>query len=197
MPDGNKLHGVDMKRFANMVPDGAQWLNPLTLNPTFRNGCPKIDGQRFIRFGTQPDRIEYHLLIHARNRQFERTANRNWPKEKWLELVSQLPSEWSVGWIGTRDEAMAFGSNDLRSQPLNVLLNEIRKSALVIGPSSGPMHLASLCGIPHVVWSGNARDVPRYADVWNPFQVPHSMIRTWQPEVPQVIEGLKKYLPLP
>jgi ADP-heptose:LPS heptosyltransferase len=110
-----------------------------------------------------------------------------------LELYADLPSDWTVGWIGTKDEAMAHpegGDLDLRDYPLSDLIQEIRAARLVIGPSSGPMHLASLCGTPHLVWSGNVRDIPRYRTLWNPFHVSHTMLATWQPDVGAVLDSV-------
>ena len=43
----------------------------------------------------------------------------------------------------------------------------MQKTRVVIGQSSGPMHLASLCRVPHAVW-GHHRLYQRYADTWNP-----------------------------
>ena len=193
-PDGWRIHGYDREAFAGIVPRGMKWLNPWDIKFQWR-GPPVVDDQIFIPYGNpvSSDQMVYDVLIHARARQT--CAARNWPREKWLELISQLPSSWSVGWIGTKKEAMGHGSNDLRGLPLKQLIQEIRKARLVVGPSSGPMHLASLCRTSHVVWSGNKRDVPRYAKVWNPFDVQQRMIQTWQPDVGAVIAEIRHFLP--
>ena len=45
----------------------------------------------------------------------------------------------------------------------------MNKSKLIVGPSSGPMHMASLCGLKHLVWSTEYNRV-RYERDWNPFK---------------------------
>lgn len=199
-PDVFRMHGIKPDAFRNVVPEGFQWLNPVTDIPSdWRKGCPVVHDQRFIPFGKTvlKSQKRYDILIHARNRNRSWTReDRNWPHEKWMELLSTLSSEMRVGWIGTKAEAMARGGpdEDLRGLSLKKLIEVMSHSHLVIGPSSGPMHLASLCRVPHVVWSGNARDVIRYRERWNPFAVSHSMIRTWQPEVVAVRDQIGAFL---
>ena len=45
----------------------------------------------------------------------------------------------------------------------------MNKSKLIIGPSSGPMHLASLSGLKHLVWSSE-HNKSRYLNICNPFK---------------------------
>lgn len=46
-------------------------------------------------------------------------------------------------------------------------------ASVVIGSSSGPMHMAALAKTPHVVWGGGRNDVvERYKTKWNPFGTP-------------------------
>ena len=63
------------------------------------------------------------------------------------------------------------------------------------------MHLSSLCGTPHVVWTntavtavGNVTNRERYEKLWNPLGTrvvvvdqPHG----WNPEVEQILEAVK------
>jgi len=49
---------------------------------------------------------------------------------------------------------------------------------LVVGQSTGTMHLASLCGVPHVVW-GSDRIGIRYKKTWNPFHTPVIYHKKW------------------
>jgi SAM-dependent methyltransferase len=63
-------------------------------------------------------------------------------------------------------------------------------SKLVIGPSSGPMHLASLCKTPHLVWTGKqwsstikAFNDERYTWKWNPFRTKCKVIVKDNPDL--------------
>ena len=195
MPNGNAMDGLTLERYSNLVPSEARWINPMNVNVDWSKDCPWIEPQKFIPFGDKEAPKNYKILIHARDRKWELTSLRNWPEENWDKLVSSFPDSWTIGCIGTKEEALSCGSVDLRSLPLKELLQEISRAELVIGPSSGPIHLASLCRIPHVVWSGKDRDVSRYASLWNPFGVRHRMITTWQPNVSAVLSEVRKFFP--
>lgn len=134
--------------------------------------------QQFVRMGnpsalsSPPD-----LLIHARAKPGGGRYH-NWPTEKWEPLVRALLSDGlRIGAIGHPDEALCFdGTEDLRGLPLGRLADVVSAAKLLIGPSSGPMHFASLCGTPHIVWTHQHRqgavrctNAQRYAQVWNPF----------------------------
>ena len=54
---------------------------------------------------------------------------------------------------------------------LKELVGIFSNAKLIAGPSSGPMHLASLCGATHLVWSTEYNRV-RYERDWNPFKTP-------------------------
>jgi len=58
-----------------------------------------------------------------------------------------------------------------------------------VGPSSAPMHLASLSQCPHITWSRISQDIAiRYATHWNPFQTPACFITTPDPSPWEVAE---------
>lgn len=63
--------------------------------------------------------------------------------------------------------------NFTNSTTVGELIALIANAALVVGSSSGPMHLAALARTPHVVWGGGRNDVvERYQKKWNPFDTP-------------------------
>lgn len=65
----------------------------------------------------------------------------------------------------------------------------LSKCDFIIGPSSGPMHLANLCEVPAYWWSANEKEQARYKKVWNPFKCENVCVsRTWKPTVEEVIE---------
>ena len=104
--------------------------------------------------------------------------------------------------IGTPEHAQAVeGALDMRGAPLAEQMNALRSARCAIGPSSGPMHLASLCKCPHLVWCGGGKGersttARRYARDWNPHG---TVARTfecgsWQPPFDTVLAYVKKFL---
>jgi hypothetical protein len=65
------------------------------------------------------------------------------------------------------------GIDLLNKTSLDDLLAIFHLGGMVVGSSSGPMHLAAATGTPHVVWGGGRSDVRnRYLKEWNPFKTP-------------------------
>ena len=92
--------------------------------------------------------------------------------ENWVELRS-LFKDKKIACIGTSSKSgWIEGTEDLRDVPLDDLFGVISSSDCVFGPSSGPMHLASLCGCPHVVWGDQSKSLDRYSTTWNPLGTP-------------------------
>ena len=154
----------------------------------------------------------YDLLIHARaDKKKTIYGDRNWPVNKWEKLVKHLATNSgghirmaSIGSLGGADHIE--GTGDLRGVPIEKLCMHINYAMLTIGPSSGPIHLASLCQCPHVVWtdkriwnlgmgrSGTNRK--RYTKVWNPFKTYVSVIdhEGWQPKFKTVFDEVTHQL---
>lgn len=154
-----------------LCPPDADHLTPLGFQPLGR--------QEFIAFGTRRPELETDILFHPRGRSFG--AYRNWDQEKWQDLIGRLASAgYRLGCLGVRgatvDVAGPFAEH--RDKPLAQTLDIIASARLVLGPSSGPMHLASLCRTPHLVWTDRGRHARghtnryKYERWWNPFQTP-------------------------
>ncbi len=129
--------------------------------------------------------------------------DRNWDLNKWNELSDRFSNEgFSFASIGTED------SSYLVKNSLNYLGNDLEKtcailtnSKMVIGSSSGPMHFATLCGCPQMVWTssvpgrggGNRK---RYESHWNPFDTPVFVYEDehWNPSVKSVHRATLKFL---
>jgi len=128
--------------------------------------------QDFIKYGTFKEDCKHDILLHARSTPKNGSGKHNWDIEKWKLLVNSF-SNLSIASIGTSTGAYHVeGTKDLRNIPLVELFDVMASSRLIIGPSSGPMHLASLCGLPQLVWSGDGSTKIRYNKLWNPFGVP-------------------------
>jgi|TARA_R110000796_G_scaffold53953_1_gene126359 hypothetical protein len=128
--------------------------------------------QEFIKFG-EGTRKNNVVLIHARSTNKVNTGVRNWPIEKWEELVNHLIQlRYIVISIGSKDASSHIkNTEDKRGVDLDELANIMSVSTFTMGPSSGPLHLAALCGSPIVVWSGSNVNQKRYENDWNPFKV--------------------------
>ena len=71
----------------------------------------------------------------------------------------------------------------------------------MVGPSSGPMHLAQMCGTPIVCWGDNRKYnghflKDRYLKDWNPFnsQVEWIDCENWQPEPEEIVERIEMFV---
>jgi hypothetical protein len=159
----------------------------------YRNLTPE-----FIRYGTPQSEYRGCLVFHARMRRDWGTG-RNWPVELWERLGERLasrgdaPPTASIGALTASTHVPH--SLDLRGINLCALMDVIASAALVVGPSSGPMHLASLCGTAHLVWVGEHRLVSRYRKDWNPLQTPCRVLDCgWRPDVSLVEAEIIGYL---
>jgi ADP-heptose:LPS heptosyltransferase len=151
-----------------LLPPGADHLLPLGYQPLRR--------QEFFAYGRRMPEAEVDILFHARGRNFG--VDRNWDRAKWNALAELLhASGYKLGCIGVRGATVDVDGPiaDFRDAPLGQTLDRIASARLVVGPSSGPMHLASLCRTPHLVWTDSGRYARghtnryKYESWWNPF----------------------------
>ena len=163
---------------------------------TFKEDLP----QTFIKWGKKITGLEIDILIHARATNNKNTGFRNWPKEKWQGFVDLNKGKYNMACIGTIDGAYKIdGITDYRGYPLKALADIMASSKMLLSPSSGPAHFASLCGLKHIVWSelknaGLYNNIHRYKKMWNPFKTECKFIVTWQPTVKQVCEEVEKWV---
>ena len=181
LADSFFMQGLDLKKeFVNIVKNNNLTLNKQTsiLFPK-RIGFPPVTHfseainfgklsiiPEYIKFGEKQEK-KYDYIFHIRNRQLRQEDN--WSLKNWSCLKEILGSD-NVACIGTKKESgWIEGTKDLRDLSLKDLFSVLSSSRFVFGPSSGPMHLSSLCGVPHIVWSiPNNRT--RYEDNWNPLK---------------------------
>tara|TARA_R100000008_G_C3575379_1_gene164893 strand:- start:242 stop:1054 length:813 start_codon:yes stop_codon:yes gene_type:complete len=122
---------------------------------------------KYICFG-ESDKPSYDYVFHMRSRDLRKEDN--WSVENWTKLAELLGG--NIACIGTVEESLCLeGTTDLRGLPLESLFGVMKNAGCVMGPSSGPMHLAALCNSPHVVWSIPQNRV-RYEENWNPHKAP-------------------------
>jgi hypothetical protein len=120
-------------------------------------------------------------------------ADKEYPIKLCTQAVGELLAcGLSVACIGGDDNYHIPGTEDLRGKPLAEQCSAIAGAKVVIGPSSGPMHLASLCRTPHVVWYNRpdqTSSYARYRDHWNPFNTPHTYLKQQVPTPVEIAEA--------
>jgi len=123
--------------------------------------------------------------------------DKEYPKKLCTQLVGELMIRgFSVACIGGSSNYYIPGTIDLRGKPLEEQCSAIAASKVVLGPSSGPLHLAALCNTPHVVWYNRPNQVTsyaRYRDHWNPFNTPHTYLKQQIPTPQQIADAASEY----
>ena len=169
------------------------------------HGCVPMTGQAFIPFGNPKNLTEderFDVVVHAR-KPVGRWPNRAWPPDQWKKLLELLVAKnYKVAAIGT-EAYMPAGARMYHANPLSKDMDLLAGARIAVGPSSGPMHLASLCKCPHVVWTDKqffsaiwANNRERYEKVWNPLKTPCLVLddQGWNPTPEHVFEAIQKGL---
>tara|TARA_B100000131_G_scaffold221586_1_gene213145 strand:- start:1263 stop:2090 length:828 start_codon:yes stop_codon:yes gene_type:complete len=121
----------------------------------------------YIKFGKKKN-IDYDYVFHIRERQLRKEDN--WEPDRWLELKTMLGTN-KIACVGTKVESGHIkDTEDLRDISLGELFDILHNAKCIFGPSSGPIHLSSLCGCPHVVWGDQSKSLNRHYTNWNPLQ---------------------------
>lgn len=189
----------EIRYYPNLTPYD-MWIKPSQLRSKgyvkfSPEDCPYIEDQEYIKYGSFDKSLEYDIVIHARNTNKCNSSERNWPEKYWRILLSAF-SEKKICFIGSQTDSLYIKDHtDKRGIGLEELANLITSSKLMIGPSSGPMHLSSLCRTPHLVWTGDKKNIIRYTKLWNPFDT-HCTIMDperfgWQPDPHNVIRYIE------
>jgi len=137
--------------------------------------------QEFHKFESDVSDKGYDVIFHCRNKSVG--PERNWGLGKWVELKHLLGDNLKIACIGNEEAFHVKGTDDLRGIDLSELISIMNNSKMIVGPSSGPMHLASLCGLKHLVWTTEFNR-SRYTKDWNPFntEVILHVDGGWDPE---------------
>ena len=163
------------------------WFHPKHLNRyTKRLMGPQIFWEPFDRRRAD---YKYDVGFHFRNIRRTDLDTKNYPASFARELIDRCMSAGlRVCCIGHPKYALCPDyCDDLRSSDLSATRMALKNIKIVAGGSSAPMHLASLCGLPIVVWwkaapfDSELRD--RYLDLWNPHKAPVFIVSdlTYQP----------------
>ena len=182
------------------------WIKPQKIGSPpytyFKEKCI-IEGREveplYFKYGEKTDDKKYDIVLHARNRQLRKEDN--WDISEWNSLIAKLKAsneQIKIAAIGTQTEAaLPEGCDDYRNKPLSEVFDILASSRVCIGPSSGPLHLATLCGCPQLVWSIETNSL-RYLHTWNPFDTPVYFTSkfNWQPPVEYIFNKLSNLLPM-
>jgi hypothetical protein len=174
------------------------------VTPTKKNCTTKK--RKYFKYGTFNENLRYDIVLHSRAEVKYGRDNRNWPVARYVKLLKKLRTdrELSVCSIGTKKGGYHIkGTLDMRGVDSKTLCDIMASSRVCVGPSSGPIHLSSLCGCPVVVWTdreyqawvgGTNRD--RYKKLWSPFKTPSKVLdkNGWLPPVSVVEKAIKKML---
>lgn len=151
-----------------------------------RTTCSNEAQQEFVKWGSFSKGYAFDILIHDRKTENMNTGYRNWHTTSWNNLVERYEGYTIASLGSTGGSGYVKGTVDIRGIELSKLVDIMASSKIIVGPSSGPMHLASLCGLKHIVWSdtntiGVMDNKKRYTETWNPFKTECKFIPSWQP----------------
>tara|TARA_R110001583_G_scaffold33738_12_gene113850 strand:- start:505 stop:1344 length:840 start_codon:yes stop_codon:yes gene_type:complete len=135
---------------------------------SFRFGAHDIVPM-YKKYGMPKEKFKDFIILHARDRSLR--SSDNWPVKNWNFLVDKLKEKGYINIvsIGLKNESMHIeGTTDMRECEHGVLLDLLASAKCIFGPSSGAIHLASLCGCPQIVWT-TEYNFDRYTKNWNPF----------------------------
>ena len=161
---------------------------------TFKFGKYQIKPE-YLKLGKKKKKDKKTIILHARARNLR--PEDNWSEKKWKILVDKIDKLcYNVICVGLKKESHHIkGTIDLRECSQNKLINLLSSSTCILGPSSGAMHLASLCGCPQVVWTTNY-NLDRYIKNWNPFDTPVVFLSEygWQPDPEYVFKKMMEFI---
>jgi hypothetical protein len=121
--------------------------------------------QKFIKYTEKSDKY-FDIIIHSRNRNL--SSCRNWNIENWTKLIQSLPKDLNIACVGLKkDSSYIEGTKDMRDISMKELVGLINNTKLVVGESSGILHLSALCGTTRLVWDLE-KNRNRYLINWNP-----------------------------
>jgi len=158
-----------------------------------------LDGQDFLVFHEPvSEERRYDVVFHFRS--FVRVGpvveDKNYPADAAEFLVQECRRlGYSVACVGHPElSSCPQGAVDERFVDLRETVRVISNARLVVGGSSGAMHLASLCARPIVVWIGPPVGIDIYLTHWNPHRSPVYVVsdRTFQPPPVDVLGVIEK-----
>lgn len=182
-----KVHGYTQRKDQVITPLDLQYHWPI-------KSCPRPTKRALPRAYCEESLLYDRIALHIRN-------SVQHPERNWRLGVDEVERQlvkagYEVVCVGHPDGAAATADAiDKRGAPLGELCDLLAGCRMMIGPSSGPLHLAHFCLTPLVWWSANEKDLARYGTHWNPFAVAqHRVGLTWDPSIDDVMLGVHELL---
>lgn len=93
-----------------------------------------------------------HIIVQRRGSRW--TPNKEWPHDLWADLIGRLSQRGTVLEIGMKssDPPIALENYvDVRGRSLEEFVAQIAAADILVGPASGPSHIAAAAGTPAVI----------------------------------------------
>lgn len=156
--------------------------------PPNRPPLPVKSQAAYHKYGSG-ERNNHFIALHARHCP-DKQSDRDWPEANWEELVDWLNAfDLRICSVGSKAGALhIMGTEDMRGISIKEEVEILSACKHIIGPSSGPLHLANHCGTPAIWWACGDKNIERYDTAWNPFRVANKCVSSadWRPTVEQV-----------
>ena len=168
--------------------------------PAYLNKISKyiLGEKKYNSYKTNTNNITIDILFHFRNFQREDGDYKNYDKKLSDDIANYfLLKNYKLACIGHPDLAYCPSKvEDFRSKDFKDTIDIISQSRIVVGGSSGPMHLACLCEKPIITWISAEFGAERYLSYWNPFKVPVYIVsdKSFKPGKEKIIENIEKAL---
>jgi len=153
--------------------------------------CPRLKRAAHHRYVVFDDSTSHQIAMHVRHHRGKQ-EERNWARENAEDVVATLrQSGYDVIAIGHPDHSICpLGAIDHRTVDVRTTCEELAKCLMVMGPSSGPLHLANYCDTAALWWSKNVKDVDRYGSHWNPFGLQNLRVKdSWDPSADDIVHA--------
>lgn len=130
------------------------------------------------RSSINSDAVIFHL------RHIKRSTKKNTPLDAYRAAArwAEKNNKQFVTVGNTQGAKIKFpisGTNLLNKTTIDDLIAIFKLGGMVVGSSSGPMHLAAAVGTPHVVWGGGRNSIrERYLKEWNKLGTPVDHLTT-------------------
>lgn len=138
-------------------------------------------------------------------RSYTRGASKNSNKNLLNKIVGKLKDRINVNCILVGQEELPFQCEVrnkcvdlLNKTTIDDLISIYSMSNVIVGASTGTIHLASACGIPHVTWVDWVGDLPaikdRYYTSWNLNKTPIKYLDSTEVNFEEIINSILIFL---